>query len=282
MPLNQFNNVNKSWPYRLRGNSGASNHQTTAGLLYAAPTFGNPAVRLDGMAVAYFDIENRSAATVFTGVFGRLHNRFWIAGQVNAAGTLFTDDTADAQSVATSDFPLEIANSNNSGFIVAARKPFSAITINVGTAGAAGAPAHSLAYSNAAGTGWTTMPANETLVFDASATHFTNSTNGESIIVWDTPIDWGVTATTLLPGLPSGYYAIQVLATTAPTGTAASATAIELLDLRIEIEGLTDNTLYEYAPNRSELRFDGCDGCGVFISTADAGNRATIDVHMLT
>lgn len=257
-------------PNRLRGTS----QQTIVGLLGVPPAGGlgsTSTVLIEGRAVSYASLHNRSGSTITVGVATRLPNPYWIAGQWGlAGGGLYADDTVDAQSTTAGDFPLETSVANT-GYVVAALVKFGAISLNVSTPSSGGVPVRAVSYSNAAGSGWTTL--SNLFVQDAAALNYAT---GENLVVFAPPSDWGKTQTGGLNGVPEGYYALRVQATTAPAQAAGAATCMEVLRFAVGTEAIVDNTTMEYSPNKGEIRHPESDGIAALFSTASVGNRATV------
>jgi len=267
-----YASIDAGCPNRLRGTS----QQTQVGLLYTPPSGSLGAYTstdlIEGVAIGYAGLQNRSAATIQVGVGARVPNRYWIAGQCTA--TTFTNDTTDAQSTTAADFPLETASTNNSGFVIASTVKFNTISLRVSTASAGGAAVRSVSYSDsAAPQGWTAL--SNLFVQDAATGDYAT---GEQLIVFAAPNDW-IATVAALNGVPAGYYAIRVLASTAPTGTAGVAACMEAWRINLATEGLTDNNTWEYSPNKGEMIFPESNGVGVLFSTANIGNRATLHVR---
>ena len=234
----------------------AADLQTDNSLMWLPSNQANPR---GGAGVGYFQAHNRSSATVSAGLGFRLVNSAWVAGQWTQTSGVFTDDTTDAQDAGTNDFALE-TTTNNDGFIVAARQPFNAISFDVSTAGLTGAPVVDFAYSNLAGTGWTTLVA--TNFFDAPEALWPL---GIQEIVWVPPTDWG--KVTAINTIPVGYYAIRVRKTTAQTGTAALATAMEVWRVLFLTEGLADNASLTFNLTPSELYVQDVSGAAPYLTS---------------
>ena len=282
-----YSSISRAHPYRLLGTT----PQADTGLIYTPPSVttnqagGTQTSRgsalLEGLGLGSFEMQNRSAATIVLGIGVRLPNRLWIAGQwVDAAGTPYTDDTPDAQDVGVGDFALETTTADD-GFVVASREPFNALSIDVGTA-STGSPVRALRYTDSEGTGWIT-PANLFIQDGASGNVAVTGTTvaNEYLIVWDIFSDWGQVAVGGLSGIPAGYYAINVRATTAPT-VAAVADAIAICRLYHLVEGITDDTTVfrDYAGKDRRMPFGN--GLVALFGTANAGNRVAADVRLLT
>lgn len=234
--------------------------------------------RSEGFAIGYFNVQNRSAATVIFGIGGRVANNLWRAGQwVDAAATPYTDDTDDAQDQGATDFALETTTIND-GYVIASMVPFNAISIDVGTSSVhAGGVIRSPRFSNAAGDGWNTaITSADAFVFSASTAAYTSGT--ESLLIFNMPtpdLTWGRIQASGLSGIPGGYYAMNVRATDAAETTAGVADTIGVYRLGWLQEGLTDNSLIEWDGGGTEAFFPGCDGLVAMFGTASEGNRVT-------
>lgn len=277
------NVINKTHPDVLRQ---AGHHQTDAGLLWVPPDFSSrihqdrPFVtQREGIAIKRFDLHNRSGGVSSVGIGFRLQNRHWRAGQWTDATTAYTDDTIAAQDTVAVDFPLEVLDVNNDGFVILSLVPFDWVSINVITAGVddsnPDATDRAVRYSNAAGTGWTALGANAATTdgFTSTNTVWAAAVNN---FVWHRPSDWGKVVA--LGTIPAGYYALNVRSTTAPTlngngggtGVAGVATAIEIGTL-VAIEALADNGIWEM--EMVDFWEPKADGVVAYFSTANAGNR---------
>ena len=276
-----WNQIQSSYPSVLRG----TNQQTATGLLWQPPSMVSVsssritgtidrATFREGVAIRRFTLHNRSGGTASCGIGFRLQNRFWVAGQITAAG-VFTDDTADAQSATANDFPLG-ANAVNDGFVIASPVPFGWVSINVGTAEVDAAAAdldHAVSYSNAAGTGWTALGSNAALTDQFTTTNAVYAT-GALEFVWLPPSDWG--KVTAISTIPVGWYALRVLAaSTAVNDTAALANTIEVGTLQA-VEGVVDNGLL--AQDWTTYSEPKADAVVAYFSTANAGNYVIAEV----
>lgn len=192
--------------------------------------------------LGYGRIQNRSGATAACGFAARAHVTQWLAGQLGGGGQ-FDDDTADAQDVGTDDFPLA-GLGLDSGFWVACRQPFNLLAILVSTA-QAGAPTYAMEYSQSGGT-W------GTITNLLAAPSFTAT--GESLIWWAMPPDWAVLESGHGTGAPTGYYGVRMRVTVVPA-TAPVATSLSVFEAIQARENVTDNTVFEFAPARTEHKF---------------------------
>lgn len=281
-----YKRVEVGQPFRLRG----TNQQTNDALAFRLPTYrvhgtGVPPtagfdVPMVGITVAHAEIQNRSGtATAPWGLCGRIPNRYWIAGfWTDAAGTPFVDDTADAQSTAATDFPMETATTANNGFVIASTVPFGVVSLNVITAGVDGGATrvHAIRTSNLAGSGWNAaLAAGEYLVLDGAAAV---NAAGENILAFNPPLNWGRTQVGGLSGIPGGYYALNFRATTPCDTTAAVASSIEIFESAFMTEVLADNGALVIAP-MEPLLFEFSDAIVPFCGTLGIGNRLSLQVR---
>ena len=282
-----WNVINTSYPQILRGIL----QQTTAGLLYAAPTYTVPGAqvasgdtlvqRMQGMTLRRFELNNRAAAAN-VGIGFRWHNSRWNAGQLVAADTPdFTDDTADAQDapVDTADFPLMNTTASD-GWAIHSDRPFSWVSVRIETADIGASADVTADYSNFAGTGWTAITtglqnfeATTSSLIKVAGVNYTDAT--EVMFVWAPPNDWGKTAAGGLDGIQGGRYALRFLCNVATT--AASASVIEVGSL-LAIESLA--TLSVYASDQTTFSDPYADAVVAFFSVANAGNRVSAEVTM--
>ena len=277
-----LNTVLASQSVILRG----TRQQTSVGLLYQPPSLVvrsvspitgevSTATFQEGMAVRRYEIHNRSGSTASVGIGFRLTNRCWVAGQFSAGG-VFTDDTADAQDVGTSDFIMG-TDAANDGFVIACSEPFGWFSVSVGTAevdaGGATVPDHGVQYSNSAGTGWTALDTASTYANQFTLTNTVIGT-GAREFVWIPPSDWG--KVTAISTIPVGYYAINVTTAQAEASdTAALATAIEVGTI-LAVEAVADNGMYEQ--ELSTMHEPLADALVAFFSVAGAGNQIYAEV----
>lgn len=231
-----FNNINQSITESFR----STFQQTEQGLLYVAPKIrvGTIDEAMSGLAMKRFEIHNRNAAAQDGGIGFRWSNKHWMAGQWTEVGSIFTNDTADAQDLGADDFALETTTVND-GFIILAARPFSWVSINVTTTGAATANTHETSYSNFAGTGWTTVEA--VSIWSDTFTNAADYVAGEIRFIWNAPADWGKVVS--IGSVPAGYYALRVRATVA-AGAAALAGSIEVGSI-YGIDSIATNGIYE-------------------------------------
>lgn len=211
------------------------------GVLWRPPGVAAYGVRQEEIyrfGLGYYSIHNRTGLPIQCGVGARLHPTAWRAGQWTEAGTVYTEDSVDAKSVAANDFALETLT-NNSGFVVAALHHFNALCIDIGTASVGGTPVRTIEYSLAGGT-WTALA--NVLVPPVTGGHYAV---GENIILWGIPSNWAVLEAGHGTGVPLGLYGIRFRSSTAPTTTAALANSFSVAKIVSALEGLTDNSLYE-------------------------------------
>ena len=283
-----MHSIETSYPYRLRG---PGLQQSNTGVLWLTPEMRTQGFvhRLSGLALGSFALQNRSGSTGALGIGVRIPNRYWIAGQWDASETdaEFIDDTAAAQDTTATDFELE-TTTNDDGYVIAARVPFNAISLDIGTASSGGTVARAVSYSNAAGSGWTTLT--NLYIQDGAATHLsaTGSTAAnEALVVFAPPADWGKTRASGLSGMSGGFYALRVQATDAPD-TAAVADSVSVCRLYGLTEGIGDlgTTNADYGRKPLEVAWDDVEGyygdaLVALFETADPGNRVLVQVRAL-
>lgn len=286
-PIGVYETIDVGYAAKLRG----TNQQTNTGVLYQPPTWSrtpgqgtatpaaNATISSGTMRIGGFSLHNRSGGAISVGLGARLPNYLWKAGQWVDATTTFTDDTTDAQDSDTNDFALE-TTTNNDGFIVLSRVPINAISLNVTTDSAGGAAVRAISYSSGVdGHTWSTPNANITLSSDGAAGDWAT---GEKVWAWMLPYDHTPTTADngLGTGIPKGYYAVRLRATTAPSGTAGLALNMEVFRFLHFTEALADNGVYEAFYGASEARVPvEADALVAFFGTANAGNRATVFVR---
>ena len=271
MPISTYESlIDVASPNILQGDANA---QTNTALLWTAPSgrASGTSQRIEGVAVGFYSLLNRSGGAAYVGLGVRIPNHLWEAGQWVDATTTYTDDTVAAQDRTAADFPLETLTASD-GFMIASRVPFNAILIDVSTASnLAGAPdpVRAARYSNAAGTGWSALT---TILHTAASVEY--STSAETVIAWDVPTDWGVHVSGLGTGTPITRYLINVRATTAPDTTAGVATAISLYRIYF-LESIANNATKEMNFSPAEAWMPYGDGLTAFFSVANASNRVT-------
>jgi len=235
----------------------------------------------EGIVIKHFELHNRAASAAATGIGGRIANRYWQIGTYD--GTTFTDDTADAQNVTAGDFIMHGADAANDGFVILSPVKFGWVSFNVSQActNVAGDADHTLEYSNAAGTGWTTLAAADTYVADDAGLITSNAVIavGEICQVFEPPTAWG--KVTSITGLPTGYYALRFDSAAHDAGDAALlATAVEI-GVMWSVDQLGANGTWEVdfgSRPGDGFKMHQCDGLVAFFQTADGGNRVYADV----
>ena len=278
-----WNHINASYPQILRGIL----QQTTAGLLYVAPTYTTPgapgsagvAQTMTGLALRRFSLNNR-AATANCGIGFRWANKYWKAGQLVAADTPdFTDDTTDAQDLpaATADFDLMNTTASD-GWAVHSDRQFSWVSVRIETSSAGAGMTVTADYSDTAGTGWTAMveaaatlePSGNTLL-TIDGEQYTDG--DERMIVFTPPNDWGKTAAGGLDGIPEGRYAMRFLNNVSTTAAVASAIEVGSMVATEQVVTLT-----EFSDNNMTYSDPYADAVVAFFSIANAGNRVRAEV----
>lgn len=290
-PIVIYDFIDVAYPYRLRG---AGNQQSDTGLIYPQLRHTLFSVAGDGstpsstqsaegaIALGGFSIHNRCGTTAAVGIGIRIPNAYWQAGQWTDSGTTYTDDTTDAQDAGTTDFSLETTTTSD-GFVILSRVPFNAITIQVSVASTGGNPVRALRYSTSSGgtSAWSGAITNA-YAAAASTGHYavTGTTNSaEALWVWNLPNDFAATTganDALGTGIDAGWYAVNIRATTAPTGTAGVADFLSIYRLHFLTEALADNGVYEAFFGTSEIPLHPQgDALVAFFETANDGNRVS-------
>lgn len=268
---------------RLRG----TNQQTSTGLLHlnslisgsnSSDTTPFDSRRVQGYQLGSYRFQSANAANgCAIGV--RIPNWLWGAGFWVDATTTFTDDTTDWQDAGANDFALTTVSTNNDGFIVWSKVKFNLITINVGAASSGTSQAAVSNYSKGDGT-WTAFPTNPYLAAFTGASTF--YPQGENIIYFREPAQWGKTTGAEGTGVPSGVYAIRVRATTAPTTTPGTGTAAEVwrmyMPSQIKSDGtglLADGAVIEIPHAQGPIAMPYGDALGVYSTVVTNTNLVT-------
>ena len=233
------------------------------------------------------EVQNRSGSTSAVGIGGRLPIALWEAGHWDqsdyAAGTVYTDDTVDAQDAGTSDFALGTISVNDDGFVIGCDVPFNIVSVMVGTATLDGSPVFDLAYTIAtAGTGESN---NFKVIINPLVAPLFTST-GEQLIWFAIPTDWvAVTAATAVvdrhgKGMPEKF-CLRIRQTTAGTTAIGDASLLILGHMVNSLENLADNNGATWGASESEFTLlPQCDAIAAAISTANNQNLATVSYRM--
>jgi len=250
-----YASVNRAWPSKFLAS-------------YTAPPLASPNTigLATQFAVQNLTVQNRSGSTAIVGWGGRLpaDPTLWKAGQWTQVGTTYTDDTPDAQSAASGDLALT-TTTNNDGFVVLSQIPFNVLSIILSQA-TTGAPVYEVAYS-AAGGAWTVLTLANLLV----APNWTAL--GEQLLWWETPGDWAVTVAGHATGIPTGYYAIRVRATTAPTQAAIASQLVPGV-LADSVKTVASDAVVTWSYASSEcLVAPQCNALAIVISVASDQNH---------
>jgi len=229
-----------------------------------------------GLCISAFRINNRSAAAGVLGIGYCWDNILWNWGTwVNATNT-FTDDTADAQSSAAGDITLfnAVGEAATDGWMIFSTRPFSWISIDVSQA-SVGATTFAVAYTNAAGTAWTTLIANQPLV-DQMTIAASVVPIGEQIFCWNPPTNWG--KITNITGLTrfNGMYGFRVTIDAATITTSALATAIEIGSMYYSAEAIADNA----SGSEDNISFVDYDAIGVVALIPAAVIGSNVDFYL--
>jgi hypothetical protein len=216
-------------------------------------------------------INNRSGGTLTVGVGAKLPNEIWKAGQLVVSSTPdYVDFTTAAQNTTTNDCTLFGTGAADDGFLIQAKKKFGLVILDVTTA-EVGSPVYTYEYWNGA---WTTL----TTIEVPSA-----YTAAEHVIAFSAPEDWITNTGTAIStnGLTADYYSIKVVATTSPS-TTPLARQIWVAELLEFIEGLTDNSQYNFYPEGDTgTELFGGSAIIPYFSTAHANNAASARYKIL-
>lgn len=257
----------------VKGDGGLPN--STGNLIYIGPNMGAAFPTTMEYVIQNAELGNHSAGAANVGLGVRLPMRAWGAGQWVNATPLFTDDTVDAQDVGADDFPME-TTTNNDGFVVYSDQKFNMLDILVGVASVTGTPVRVVKFSNGAGWGSAQTGAN-LLQGPITSAHWTAA---EHLIWWDMPADWALTTGHANEGgLPVGKYAVLIQSTTAPSGTAGSATSMSVHHIPFSRRELADNGIYTIGPSDKGLSLGSGEGVTAVFSTALAKNHVRLSVR---
>lgn len=281
-----WNVINKVQTVILRATDQQS--ATGAGLLYESPSrtvYGSgltgglaEVIRDPGLALRRFKLFNSTGATLTVGIGFRLDNRYWKCGITD--GTTFTDDTADAQDLGASDVIIgaDGVTGNTTEFVIFSPVPFNWFSMNVETvevnAGGATIVDHVMQFSNAAGTGWTTIATTGSYRDTLTLTNTVIPT-GNHEFVWPGNPAWGRVVS--LGGIPPGNYALRIETAELEAGdTAALASTIEVGTM-IFREGVLTNTAWDSA-DLLQFKQHEANAVVAFFSTADPLNTVYAEV----
>lgn len=182
--------INKIIPTRYRVSNNYHWLGQPATAQNVVPATAGSAVTSSSSQIMRVYLQNRSASTVSMCIAGFFPDSVWQAGQWVEVGTTLTDDTTDAQSAATNDFPINTTTIND-GHIIGCDYKFGLVSYDMTTATVGVALAGELTYWNGA---WTAIAAAGMLV-DIPRSAGVQWATGELIIMFDPPADWVVGGT---------------------------------------------------------------------------------------
>lgn len=228
-----------------------------------------------------FSVHNRSGGSAVMGIGGRLPVSLWSFGtwddSAHIAGTVYGDDTIDAQDAGTGDVVLDLVGTNSDGFVIGCDVPFNLASLQISQASGAGTVWQAYYSILSAGTG-----------FSSNFTELTNmyvapdfSATGERLIWFEPPTNWHkvqpATAIVNLHGLtvPSQYLLV-VKSTTAPNATAGQMSLATLGRIFMSTEGVADNSVLNNIGGQELALPPQCDAICAAISTANSQNRADV------
>jgi hypothetical protein len=266
-----YSNLSKSWPTKFLTS------QNDAQVIVTRPT--------DSYATKFilgeFSVHNRSGGAAVLGIGGRVPTNLWTFGfwtDANyVAGTVYADDTVDAQSAAAGDVNLDTVAANNDGFLIGCDVPFNIASLQISQASAA-TTVWAMYYSIATvGTGFSN---NFTAITNAYVPPVFSAT-GEQLLWFEPPTDWvkasAATAIVNRHGLtvPSQYL-LLVKSTTAPNATRGQMSLAILGRMVMTVEGVADNSVLTNIGGVELALPPQCDAlCGA-ISVADSQNRCDV------
>lgn len=270
-----YENVSRAWPGKFL--TSQADNQVLAS---------RPAKSMaNRFVLGEFSVHNRSGGAAVVGIGGRIPTSLWTMGfwtDANyAAGTVYADDTADAQSAASGDVNLATVGTNNDGFMVGCDIPFSIVSLQV-TQAALNNAVWKLYYSIATqGAG-----------FGSNFTEITNAyvmpsfgATGEQLIWFEPPIDWvkASPATAIInrhgATVPSQYL-ILAKATTAPDTSRGQISLATVGRMVMTTENVADNDILSNIGGKETYLPPQCDGVCAAISVANIQNRADIKYRM--
>jgi len=228
-----------------------------------------------GLCTSAFTVNNRSGSAGVLGYGYCWQNGIWVAGLWTDVGAVFTDDTAAAQNPTAADFEMTTPAAGEAatdGWVIASQRPFSWVSVDVATA-STGNTTFAVGYSNAAGTGWTALTANQPLV-DQMTLAATVIPTGEQIFAWNPPSNWGRIAegqAAVFGTIPAGYYAWRVTIDAASITQTPVATAIEIGSMIFSPEAVADNSSMD-TDNVSYVDYDAI-GVVALIPAATIGSN---------
>ncbi len=231
--------------------------------------------------IGEFSVHNRSGGAAVVGIGGRLPVSLWSFGfwddSEYAAGTVYANDTTDAQDADTGDVNLDTVGTNNDGFVIGCDVPFNIASLHISQASANGtiwAAYYSIA---SAGTG-----------FGSNFTQLSNlyvapsfGSTGEQLLWFEPPVDWHKVGTSTAivnrHGLtvPSQYLLV-VKATTAPDTTRGQMSLAVLGRMFGSTENVADNGILNNIGGKEIYLPPQCDAICAAISTANSQNRADV------
>lgn len=266
-----YESINKSWPTKWLTS------QSDLQVLATRPqnSYGTRFV------LGEFSIHNRSGGAAVVGVGGRLPVNLWSLGawddSAYAAGTVYADETTDAQDSDAGDVNLDTVAANSDGITIGCDIPFSIASLQVSQASANGT-VWKLYYSIAsAGDGFSSNfkeLTNAYVMPDFSAT-------GERLIWFEPPTDWHkVEAATAIINrhgatVPSQYL-LLALATTAPDTTRGQMSLATVGRMLMTKEAVPDNEVLNNIGGIEQPLPPQCDAICAAISVANSQNRASV------
>lgn len=231
--------------------------------------------------IGEYSFHNRSGSTCTMGIGGRFPVSLWSFGTWDdseyAAGTVYADDTTDAQDAGTGDVNLDAVATNNDGFVIGCDVPFNICSLQISQASANGTVWAAYYSIATAGTGFSS---NYTALSNMYVAPSFGST-GEQLIWFEAPLDWAkASASTAIVNrhgltVPSQYL-IVVKSTTAPDTTRGQMSLATLGLMFHSTEAKADNSILSNIGGGEICLPPQCDAICSAISTANAQNRVDL------
>ena len=271
--------INKSWPDKFL----TSHSDLLVMQARPSPSYGSRFI------IGEWSVYNGSGSTAIAGIGGRIQKDLWTLrtwdDSAYVAGVVYTDETADAQDLGTTDLALETVGTNNDGFCIGCDIPFNLASLVLSQASVSGA-AYKVYYSIASqGTGFSNN-FNELTNLHVPPTF---GSTGERLIWFDPPSDWHkATADSLIVNrhgrsnlqtiglsVPEQYLLV-IKAETAPGTTPAQLTIATLGSMIMTKRSVSANAVLNNIGGVELPLPPQCDAIMPCISVANDANRATI------
>jgi len=241
--------------------------------------------------IGEFSLHNRAGSAAVLGIGGRIQAscwKFYSWTDANyAAGSVLTDDTADAQDADAGDLNLDTVGTNNDGFAIGCDVPFNMVSLNISQVSNANT-AWEVYYSKVtAGTGFSNNFTEIENFYVAPS--FGAGNTGEQVIWFDAPADWhrvlpataivnrhGRSNLTALGYTAPSQYLLVVKSTTAPDTTRGQATIATLGHIVMSTVNIASGDLLTNIGGQDIYLPPACDAICAATSVANAQNRVDL------